>query len=246
MPDMSNVDWNSYAEVYDLMADNNPAYQDLIAQFKRAIATWCIEPRSTLADLGAGTGNFSIELAQAFPTCQVIHLDANPEMNHVAERKAAAQRVSNLCLATTDIAAASFQANSLAAITTVHALYAFPHPTEVIAKIFAWLEPGGYLFACDAGRMGKVSAWAVYLLSEFYRRHGLRRTAQFYYRARVVTRQNQLIVTAQRDGVYWTHTHSEFRAAIESAGFEILAATEVYRGDSDLIVARKPALLFIG
>ncbi len=88
MPDLSNVDWNSYAEVYDLMADNNPAYQDLIAQFKHAIATWCIEPRSTLADLGAGTGNFSIELAQAFPTCQVIHLDANPEMNHLAERHA--------------------------------------------------------------------------------------------------------------------------------------------------------------
>jgi ubiquinone/menaquinone biosynthesis C-methylase UbiE len=246
MPNTTAVDWHSYAEVYDLMADNNPAYQDLVAQFKHAIAEWCVEPRSTLADLGAGTGNFSIELAQAFPACHITHLDANAEMNRVAERKAKARRVQNLCFTTTDIATAPFRPNSLAAITTVHALYAFPHPRAVIAKMFEWLEPGGYLLACDAGRMVKVSKWAVYLLSEFCQRHGLWRTAQFYYRARVVTRQNRLIAKAQRDGRYWSHTHAEFRAAIESAGFEILTAREVYRGNSDLVVAYKPEPRFVG
>ena len=40
MPETLNVNWHSYAEVYDLMADNNPAYQDLIVQFKQAIASW--------------------------------------------------------------------------------------------------------------------------------------------------------------------------------------------------------------
>ena len=97
-----------------------------------------------------------------------------------------------------------------------------------------------------AGRMGKVSNWVAYLLREFYRRQGLWRTLQFYYRARVVTQQNRLIAKAQRDGVYWTHTHAEFRAAIESAGFEILAASEVYRANSDLVVACKPTPRFIG
>ena len=172
MPETLNVNWRSYAEVYDLMADNNPAYHDLIVQFKQAIAEWCIEPRSHLADLGAGTGNFSIELAQAFPTCQITHLDANSQMNCVADRKATARKVKNLRCVTTDIGAAPFQADSLAAITTVHALYAFPQPTEVIAKMFEWLQPGGYLFACDAGRMGQLSKWAMYLLREFYRRQG--------------------------------------------------------------------------
>ena len=79
----------------------------------------------------------------------------------------------NLRCVTTDIGAAPFQANSLAAITTVHALYAFPQPTDVIAKMFEWLQPGGYLFACDAGRMGQLSKWAMYLLREFYRRQGV-------------------------------------------------------------------------
>ncbi len=246
MPNPSNVDWHSYAEVYDLMADNNPAYQDLIAQFKQAIAAWCVEPRSTLADLGAGTGNFSIELAQAFPSCRITHLDANAEMNRLAERKAGARNINNLHLVTLGVEAAPFQANSLAAITTVHALYAFPHPRKVIAQMFEWLQPGGYLFACDAGRMVKLSQWAVYLLNEFYRRHGAWRTVQFYYRARVVTQQNRRIAQAQRDGLYWTHTPAEFYEAIESAGFEIITAREVYRGNSDLVVARKPAPRFVG
>ena len=240
MPEKMRVDWHSYAEVYDLMADNNPAYQDLVTQYKQAIAGWRLEPRSKLADLGAGTGNFSIELAQAFPACRVTHLDASTEMNRVAERKANARCVKNLRFVAMDIDAAPFEASSLSAITTVHALYAFPDPKDVIVRMFEWLQPGGYLFACDAGRMGKVSNWVVYLLREFYRRQGLRRTLQFYYRARVVTRQNRLIAKAQRDGLYWTHTHAEFRAAIESAGFEIDAAHEAYRGVSDLVVACKP------
>lgn len=240
MRKVTNVNWHSYAEVYDLMADNNPAYQDLIAQFQQAIAGWRIEPQSQLADLGAGTGNFSIKLAQSFPACQVIHLDGNAEMNRLAERKACGRHASNLCFVTTDIGAAPFQPASLSAITTVHALYAFPQPNNVIAKMYEWLQPGGYLFACDAGRMGKVSKWVVYLLREFYRRQGLWRTAQFYYHARVVTQQNRLIAKAQRDGVYWLHTHAEFRAAIEAVGFEVLTAREVYRGNSDLVIARKP------
>ena len=240
MLNATHVDWHSYAEVYDLMADNNPAYQDLIAQFKHAIAEWCIEPRSLLADLGAGTGNFSLELAQAFPACQVTHLDANSDMNRLAERKANARHVTHLRIATVDIGGTPLQSTSLAAITTVHALYAFPRPKEVIAQMFEWLKPGGYLFACDAGRMGKVSEWVVFLFRDSCRRQGLWRTLWLFYRGRVVTRQNRLIVNAQRHGVYWTHTPAEFRSAIESVGFEILAAREAYRSNSDLIVARKP------
>jgi len=48
------------------------------------------------------------------------------------------------------------------------------------------------------------------------------------------------IAEAQRTGVYWSHALAEFRSAIEAAGFEIVAAREAYRGNSDLVVARKP------
>ena len=241
MPEASaQVDWRSYAEVYDLMAENNPAYQELIGRFKRAIAGWRVESGSILADLGGGTGNFSIELARAFPGCQVAHLDGSDGMNRVAKRKADIRSVSNLQFLTTDVEIAPFRVNSLAAVTTVHVLYALPRPQETIARIFDWLRPGGYLFACDVGRMESVAKWMIYLLREFYRRQGFWRTAQFCLRAREVLRQNQRILKTQRDGGYWSHTHAEFRSAIESAGFVVVEASEVYRGNSDLILARKP------
>jgi ubiquinone/menaquinone biosynthesis C-methylase UbiE len=241
MPDPTpQVDWRSYAQVYDLMAENNPAYQELIGRFKRTIAGWRVESGSTLADLGAGTGNFSIELAQAFPGCQVTHLDGSEGMNSVAKRKAAVRCVSNLEFVTTDVEMAPFRVNSLAAMATVHVLYALPRPRETIARIFDWLQPGGYLFACDAGRMASVLKWTIYLLREFYRRQGFWRTAQFYSRAREVLRQNKRILKTQRNGVYWSHTHAEFRKAIESAGFVVVEASEVYRGNSDLVLGRKP------
>jgi ubiquinone/menaquinone biosynthesis C-methylase UbiE len=240
MPNTTPVNWHAYAEVYDLMAVNNPAYQELIMLFKRTIATWQLDSHSEVADLGAGTGNFSLELARSFPACAVTHLDANWEMNQLAKHKAAGQGIKNLQFVTADIWAATFQANSQSAITSVHALYAFPRPKEVIAKMFEWLKPGGYLFVCDPGRMGNVADWVVFLFRDSYRRQGLWRTIQLFHRGRIVTKQNRLITQGQKDGVYWSHTCAEFRTAIESVGFEILTAQETYRGASDLVVAQKP------
>jgi hypothetical protein len=40
---MADVHWNSYAHVYDLMAENNPGYQDILKRFKaenQPYATW--------------------------------------------------------------------------------------------------------------------------------------------------------------------------------------------------------------
>jgi ubiquinone/menaquinone biosynthesis C-methylase UbiE len=235
-----DVDWSSYAEVYDLMAENNPAYQDLIGEFRSAISLWQLEPQSMLADLGAGTGNFSLELAKAFPACQVSHVDADAEMNRSAVRKAARQSAGNFHCVTSDVQLTSFQPGSQSAITTVHALYAFPQPRSLFTRIFEWLRPGGYLLACDPGRIVNVSDWAGFLLRASLARQGVWRTARLFYRGRAVARQNRLIAKAQKEGVYWTHSHAEFRAAIEAAGFDVQSARETYRGYSDFVVARKP------
>jgi ubiquinone/menaquinone biosynthesis C-methylase UbiE len=242
MVEISKVDWRAYAEVYDLMAVNNPAYQDLLTQFRSMINQWILEPQSTLVELGAGTGNFSIELARAFPECMVVHLDADQRMNLLAESKATAQKLQNIHFVSNVIQEVQFPVESLSAVVMVHALYTFPNPREVISKIFKWLIPGGYLFACDVGSVANVSDWATYLFGEWYRRHGLWRTFQLFYKGRVVTQQNRLIARAQREGVYWTHTSAEFREAFESARFEIITDQKAYRKTSDLIVARKPFL----
>ena len=240
MVEISQVDWSSYADVYDLMAVNNHAYQELLEQFRQTISQWCLEPHATLVELGAGTGNFSIELACMFPECTVVHVDADPQMNHSAESKAAAQKLQNMRFLSKDIQEVQFQVESLSAVVMVHALYAFPKPREVISKIFQWLTPGGYLFVCDVGSVAQVADWAAYLWRESYWRQGLWRTVQFFYKGRVVSQQNRRIAKAQEAGIYWTHTAAEFRAAFEAVGFEIKVGQKTYRNTSNLIVARKP------
>jgi ubiquinone/menaquinone biosynthesis C-methylase UbiE len=235
------VDWSSYAEVYDLMAANNPAYLALVGEFREAISRWNIEPASALADLGGGTGNFSLELAETFPHCRIAHVDADAGMNRVAARKAVSRRIGNIRCMTTDVWLAPFEPGSQSGIISVHALYAFPRPQSLLLKIFEWLRPGGYLLACNAGRIMNVSDWAGFLFRASLARQGWWHTANLFFRGRVVARQNRRISVAQRNGVYWTHSHAEFRSAIAAAGFEVLEARQTYRGYSDFVVARRPA-----
>ena len=75
---MERVDWSSYASVYDMILAYNPAYKELLRTFSKDIAAWEIEPGALLADFGAGTGNFSLQLARQFPKSVVLHIDKNP------------------------------------------------------------------------------------------------------------------------------------------------------------------------
>lgn len=234
------VDWCSYASVYDTMAEHNPAYQDLLNQFRNAIGNWSMAAGSVIADLGAGTGNFSLELARTFPQSKVIHLEPNSGMNAVASHKAGKQAVTNLEILETGIDRASFQPGSLSAISTIHALYTFPDPCAAIRQMFTWLRPGGCLFACDVGRMSGPLNWAVPVLSGMVRRLGCLGAARLGVRSFEIARQNRRILKSSRSGNYWSHSHTEFCAAIESAGFTLLSSQIVFRGESDLVLAIKP------
>lgn len=161
-------------------------------------------------------------------------------MNAIARLKAESHSVRNLEIQESGIDQALFQPHSLSAISTVHALYTFPDPHTSIRQMFEWLRPGGFLFACDVGRMSGPLNWAVPVLSEMLRRLGWMGTAKLGYRALEIARQNRRISQSSRTGKFWSHSHTEFRAAIESAGFSLLSSKIVFRGESDLVLAIKP------
>lgn len=235
------TDWQAYARVYDLIAEHNPAYDDLVRRFGQTIRQWSPPPGSTLVDLGAGTGNFSLALAEAFPACRVLHIDGNPGMNAFAEAKAAARGLANVVVQTADIESVHFEPGSLAAVTAVHALYAFPDPDAVVRRMATWLEPGGHVFACDPGRVLDTGEWTRYILGATIRRHGLWRALRLYAQAAAGARQNRSISRQQAAGAYWTHTLADFRRAFEQAGLVVSTAYPAYRGCSDVVVANRPA-----
>lgn len=237
---LPDTDWTRYATVYDLIAAHNPAYHELMRRFHDLAATWTLAPGAKIVDLGAGSGNFSLALAALFPDCTVMHVDGNPEMNAIAAEKAAARGLGNVEIRTSDIDAFHLEPGSVAAVTAIHALYAFPDPRGVVRRLADWLEPGGHVLACDPGRVLDTGEWARYIFGATARRHGLLRAMRLYARAMAGLRQNRHIARRQAAGSYWLHSLAEFRAEFRAAGLEVTTAFVTYRGCSDLVVARKP------
>jgi ubiquinone/menaquinone biosynthesis C-methylase UbiE len=236
---MKPVDWTAYAREYDRMSEHNPAYHELLAHCQKTIAGWPMQTGDMLADIGAGTGNFSVALARVLPDVQVIHTDFNDEMLAIARCKA--DGLANWQAIALDVRQDDWPLPALAGIVSVHALYAFPNPRRVIGKMAAQLRPGGFIYACDVGRVLNIRDWTWYLVKESMRAHGLPATLGLFCRGQEIRRQNQAVVRGQKHGTYWTHNLTEFRAMFEAAGIEVLSATDaVYRGYDDLIVGRKP------
>jgi ubiquinone/menaquinone biosynthesis C-methylase UbiE len=237
-----SVDWEQYASAYDLLADNNPAYQSLVKEVVDVVSGLPLPAGAVIADLGAGSGNVSVRLAEDLPHAHVVHVDSATAMNVRAGAKASRRNLLNHRVEHCDAWGAPFRPGDLTAAVTVHALYALPHPREYLARIFEWLEPGGFLVACDAGREMNVLDWSWFLLRHSLRSHGLGQTVSLFRNTRVAAAENRKIGQEQRRGRYWTHELAEFRSAIELVGFEVLEAHVTYRGASDFVVARKPDL----
>lgn len=234
------VDWHSYASVYDVMAELNPAYRDLVALYRDFLSGLRLRAGDLLLEVGAGTGNFSLAAAAQWPHCRVLHVDSSDDMNTRARLKREAQGLGNLEIRTSDVGALDLPDNSIALATAVHALFAFPEPQAVIGRLFRWLRPGGAVFACDPNGALEVGDWARYIFRSACRERGVAQAAWLFLRSREAVRQNRRIGAAMDSGAFWRHDATVFRQAFEDAGFEVNHMRSAYRGVSDLLVAQKP------
>ena len=99
-----SVDWSQYAEVYDLILTYNTAYQGIIADFEAVTCRWQPAPGQMLLDVGAGTGNFGLRIAERFPQCEVLLLDRDVSMLKQAQSKADAAGLRNVRYVQGDVA----------------------------------------------------------------------------------------------------------------------------------------------
>lgn len=239
---MRTVDWSSYARQYDLMSQINPAYQELVAHCVQSVLGWNLKPGDVLADLGAGTGNFSIALARALPNIQILHLDNNEQMLSIARSKAGAFGLSNWKAAVLNCEQEAWNLPALDGAVSVHCIYALKNPKGFIAKLCSQIKPGGYLYACDFGREMSVFDWGRYLMAESIKSNGVVATMRLIARCSQVRRQNKRVAACQRSGIFWTHDLEEFKTCFERAGIKIsVASFKMYRGYDDLIIGRKPS-----
>ena len=237
----SAVDWNDYARCYDLLCSLNPAYTELLGEF-RSFAIAAVSLGSRILDLGGGTGNFfcSALPSEISSSSELIHLDADSGMLSIAQQKYLARdlRVHTIHR---DASKSVFPVGSLDCILSVNALYAMPHPEAILKRAFHWLRPGGSLFLVDLGRIQDTTEWTSFLVRSNRRSLGVFRTLRVLLReGRVISRANRRIADAQRAGVYWQHTAEQLRTTLTKIGFELDTVRTVYRGYSDLAIAYKP------
>lgn len=235
--DHKPVSWERYAVHYDTMCKINPAYQQMIADFHN----WITQQVGIdmIVELGGGTGNFTKIAAEELPAAQFIHIDRDVVMNRVATRKYRKSGLNNISILNSDIEDVSFADNSLDLAICVHTLYLLSDPQSILKKIHRWLKPGGYLYVVDVGRPINLTKWVLYVFCSSLSKRGIRRTVATFIEARQVMKQNKHIQQAQSDGIYWLHSMSEFKNALEASGFQVLENHDCYRTTSDYALCIK-------
>ena len=104
-----------------------------------------IETDSVVADIGAGTGYFSFEIARRVPDGKVLAVDIQQEMLDIIEARKQAGSISNIetVLGAEDDPRLPHDAVDL--ILIVDAYHEFSYPREMGAAMTAALRPGGRL-----------------------------------------------------------------------------------------------------
>ena len=232
------IDWETYASNYDLLASSNPSYLENIELLRDAVRDMELPEDPVICDVGAGTGNFICAIGQDLPQARFVHLDFDATMNEIALHKYRAlglERVDVHCCPADE---AGYPAETFDLIISVNALYAMQPQREVLRRIRSWLKPSGTFFVIDYGRQVQLLDWAVYMVRSSIRTRGFWATAKLFKKNLGGARQNRRGARGQADGRYWLHSTEEFGEILEDAGFAVRDLRPCYRGYSDLAICQ--------
>lgn len=231
------MNWTAYAACYDLMAESNPAYQELFPLIDRLISSLPLADGDSVLELGSGTGNFTCRIAAALPKCQITAIDFDPGMIGIAEAKCRREHLPNVTFRAGDHHDLVTEDRTYSLVVAVHTIYCSSTPHPLLSKIFSSLRPGGAALLIDLGRRMDVSDWRSYIFRDLVSREGLLKAVHTLWRGRMVASSNHAIREQQDAGRYWVHSSDEFVQALQMAGFEVREHGLCYRDYSDWALA---------
>ena len=235
----TEIQWSKYAEHYDQICEVNPSYSEMINLVVNNALSRDLPRQAQVLDVGAGTGNLIAELARQKTDWNFVHLDYDQGMNSKARAKYASLGLKNVSILERSAEDSEFRAGSFDLILTTNAIYAIPGYAALLENIKNWLAESGTLIAVDFGRPQNTNDWIVYIAKNLLKEKGLTTAFKVLRENWEVARQNRRTSEAQGEGNYWVHNNSEFRIALEKAGFNVERNSECYRGYSDLAVCSK-------
>lgn len=237
--DTDEMDWDAYAEHYDMMCELNPSYQENLHALAKYVANWHLPDDANICDLGAGTGNYICLLRKLLPDASFTHIDFDGKMNELAAKKYKDQGIDSVRIVCEYAQRAEMETASFDLILCVNALYAIAPQHQVLKKVRTWLKDDGRFFVIDFGRKQRTMDWAFYLFRESLKHRRIGTYVKALLQSREVIRQNRRSTKGQITGRYWTHSTSEFGNTLVDCGFEVEELFPCYRGYADLAICRK-------
>ena len=237
---LDEVDWSAYARQYDFMCDLNPAYRNNVDDFAALIETWELPATATVCDIGAGTGNFILEVSRHLPNATFVHIDNDSSMNEAARSKYREAGIEScVTIIEKDVRHVNLPDKSFDLILSTNALYAISPQEKILKQIRSWVTDCGYVFLIDFGRKQNVVDWGWYFLRETVRDRGVLGYIKACFSSWEIIAQNRRTLKGQDTGKYWLHTTSEFGKTLQNCGFAIEELRTCYRGYADLAVCKR-------
>jgi ubiquinone/menaquinone biosynthesis C-methylase UbiE len=109
----------------------------------RVIEAMALARDAEVADIGAGTGYFTVRLAERVPEGRVFAVDVQPEMLDILRRRLAREDIDNVEPVLGREDDPRLPSNSIDAALLVDAYHEFAYPREMMQGIVAALRPGG-------------------------------------------------------------------------------------------------------
>jgi cyclopropane fatty-acyl-phospholipid synthase-like methyltransferase len=132
-----------WAKVFD-----DPA-RDQWQQPDRVIATLELSPSMTVADVGAGTGYFTMRLAREVPRGQVIATDIEPDMIRYLTERAKRERVTNMRAIATAVDDPQLGVGTIDRILIVDVWHHLGDRAAYAKRLAAALRSGGRIVVVD-------------------------------------------------------------------------------------------------
>jgi ubiquinone/menaquinone biosynthesis C-methylase UbiE len=233
------MNWDAYAEHYDQMCKFNPPYQENIQRLVSYLAEWSLPAKADICDLGAGTGNYILEVAKHLPDANYVHVDFDSKMNDLAWRKYRDAEVRHVQLVTEYAQECDFPPESFDLLICVNALYAISPQEAVLKNMNSWLKPDGRFFIIDFGRKQRTLEWTLYLFRESLKNNRAGEYVKTLLDAREVLKQNRKSTKGQESGRYWLHSTDAFGKTLSECGYTVDDIYPCYRDYADLAICRK-------
>jgi ubiquinone/menaquinone biosynthesis C-methylase UbiE len=237
--DSDEMDWEAYAKHYDEMCRFNPAYQENIEALISRLDSWSLPDAPAICDIGAGTGNYILQLSSVLKGASYVHVDFDRRMIESAQMKYRDHGVVNVTFVLKPVSQLDFEESFFDLILCVNALYAFPDRARVLADIRRWLKPTGKLFIIDFGRRQKSLDWAMYMFRESIRSRRFGEAVKAFFESREVLKQNRRSTRGQESGRYWLHSTEEFGEYLSESGFKVEELASCYRDYADMAICSK-------